>query len=266
MWMMFSKSGRFGRMFPVVSGWTLSICAAVAAPLSFFTDEVECRLGESVMIPLRTASKAGETIRVDLQADKPGAIEILRQPEILPGHDTGFARIRTLVPGVVILKSGGSKLRVKVTDERPLSLLRKMRPRFTSPAEGACAWGVVAIGAEIWVGAPGVDRMAKPEAFLHLPDGKKLAPDEAFPPIDGPFWRLVFHLDTATLPPGDCYLTVSCKPPVEGGKGIETLMSDPHPLTILAAPGEDDVVFSDECENLLDTPRNERMGMEHRAW
>ena len=259
---MFSKSGRFERIFPVVSGWALSICAAVAAPLSFFTDEVECRLGESVMIPFRAASKAGETIQMDLHLDKPGVIEILRQPEILPGQETGFARIRTLVPGVVTLKSGDSKLRVKVANERPLSLLRKMRPHFTSPAEGACAWGVVAIGAEIWVGAPGVDRMAKPEAFLHLPDGKKLAPDEAFPPIDGPFWRLVFHLDTAKLPPGDCNLTVSCKPPVEGGKGIETLMSDPHPLTILAAPGEDDVVFSDECENLLDTPRNERMGME----
>ena len=57
-------------------------------------------------------------------------------------------------------------------------------------------------------------------------------------------------------------LKVTCKPPVEGGGKMELLESDGHPLTILAAPGKDDAIFSGECEDTLDTPRNDRMGME----
>ena len=196
-------------MWLVVSG--CATCLGAAGPLSFFSDEVEIRLGESVMIPVRMESKADETVEFALKVDKADVIEVLKAPEILAGHDTGFARIRTLTAGEVTLSSGGSKLRVMVGKDRPLALLRSMRPRFTSPAEGACAWGEIAIGAEIWVGAPGVDRMTVPEAMLHLPDGGTQAPDEAFPPIDGPFWRLVFLVDTALLAPGECVLTISSR-------------------------------------------------------
>jgi uncharacterized protein (DUF1800 family) len=189
-------------------------------------------------------------------------IEVLRQPEFLHGHDTGFARIRTLAPGEVGLRSGGSRLRVKVLNERPVSLLQMMRPRITSPSEGSCVWGEVAIGVDIWVGMPGVDRAVRPEALLHLPDGRKLAAVEAFPPLDGPFWRLVYQWDASSLPPGECVLKVGCKPQVDGGGGMPPLVSDDHPLTILAAPGKDEIILSGECEDTLDTPRNERMGIE----
>jgi hypothetical protein len=187
---------------------------------------------------------------------------VLRQPEFLQGQATGFARIRTLAPGEVILKSGDSRLRVNVLNERSTSLLQQMRPRFTSPSQGSCVWGTVAIGVDIWVGVPGVDRALKPAALLHLPDGRKLAAVEAFPPLDGPFWRLVYHLDAASLPAGDCLLKVTCQPPVEGGDTMEPLVSDDHPLTILNAAGKDDIMFSGECEDTLATPRSERMGME----
>ena len=247
-------------MLLVISG--LAGCLCAAAPLSFFSDEVEYRLGESVMIPVRMESKADENVEFELKVDQPDVIEVLKLPEILAGHNTGFARIQTLAPGEVTLSSGDAKLRVKVGEDRPLALLRSMRPRFTSPAEGAYAWGTIAIGAEIWVGAPGVDRMAVPEVLLHFPDGSKQAPDEAFPPIDGPFWRFVFLVDTAKIPPGECVLTISCKPLIEGDGALAPLMSDPHSLTILAPPSEDEVVFSGECEDMLDTPRAERMGME----
>ncbi len=254
--------GRFDRLCCVISVWAASLNAGFALQVEFFTDVTEYRLGECVMIPVRTASVVAETTMVDLQSDKPGVIEVLRQPEFLRGQATGFARIRTLAPGEVSLRSGGSRLRVKVLNQRPVALLQNMRPRFTSPSEGSCVWGTVAIGVDIWVGVPGADRAVKPEALLHLPDGRKLAAVEAFPPLDGPFWRLVYQLDTASLPPGDCVLKVVCKPPVEGGGKMEPLVSDEHPLTILAAPGKDDVIFSGECEDALSTPRNERMGLE----
>jgi hypothetical protein len=249
-------------MISVVSVWVASQGACLALQVDFCTDVAEYRLGESVMIPVRTATAVGEATPVDLEPDKQGVIEVLRQPEFLQGQNTAFARIRTLAPGEVSLRSGGSRLRVKVLNERSVSLLQKMRPRFTSPSEGACVWGTVAIGVDIWVGVPGVDRTVKPEALLHLPDGRKLETVEAFPPLDGPFWRLVYHLDAGSLPPGDCVLKVTCIPPVEGGGKMKLLASDDHPLTILAAPGKDDVVFKGECEDTLDTPRNERMGME----
>lgn len=253
---------RLDQVFSLLCGWVTLLCAAAAGPAVFLTDEMECRLGESVMIPVRVESAVQEVARCELLPEKPGVIELLRQPEILKGQDTGFARIRTLAPGETVLKCGESRLRVKVTAERPVTLLRKMRPRFTSPSQGACVWGRIAIGVDVWVGAPGAEREVKPAALLRLPDGRELAADEAFPPIDGPFWRLVYFLDTASLPPGECEFTVSCKPPVKGGGKMEPLVSDPHLLTLLAAPGSGDSLFSGECEAGLATPRTERMGLE----
>lgn len=234
----------------------------LAGPGAFVSPESEYRLGESVMIPLRLSAPADETIHGILEMNTPGVVEVLREPEFLAGHEIGFARIRTLAPGKVTLKNSESKMRVNVTSERPLSLLRQMRPRFTSPSENSTVWGTVAIGAEMWVGAPGVNREMAPDAKLHLPDGRQIAANEAFPPVDGPFWRLVFHLDTTTLPPGECEIMISANPPIEGASKADVLLSDKHILRILPLPGDNDIIFSGECEDALDTPRTERMGSE----
>ncbi len=255
------------RVFPFTYGLFVWIACGLsrsdAAPVSFVTEEVEYRLGESVMIPLKVDAPVAETTTLELKLQKQGIVEIMRQPEILKDHDIGFARIRTLTPGEVIIKSGDASLRVRVTKERPVSLLRKLTPRFTSPAANSSVWGKVAIGADLWVGAPGVDRTTTPDAKLILPDGRELKADEAFPPMDGPFWRMVYYLDAATLPPGPCNLTLSCKPPLTGGAaGMQPLISETHTINILPAPKEGEIVFSGECENMLDTPRSERMGPE----
>ena len=255
------------RVFPSTYGLIVSVFCGLslssAAPVSFVTEEVEYRLGESVMIPLRVDAPVTETTALELKSQKQGIIEILRQPEILKDQDIGFARIRTITPGEVVLKCGDASIRVRVTKERPVSLLRKLTPLFTSPAANSSVWGKVAVGADIWVGAPGVDRASQPDAKLILPDGRELKADEAFPPMDGPFWRIVYYLDTASLPPGPCKLTLSCKPPLTGGAaGMEPLVSETHTIHILPAPKDGDIVLSGECENLLDTPRSERMGPE----
>jgi hypothetical protein len=236
--------------------------AALAAPASFLTKECEFRLGETAMIPLKLDAPAEEPTTSTLAISRPGFIEVLRQPEFLAGHSTGFARIRTLKPGSVEVTSGNSRMTIQVSPERPLSMVRQMRPRFTSPSEGSHVWGAIAIGAEMWVGAPGVDREITPKTTLHLPDGRTLKPVEAFPPVDGPFWRLVFHLDTTSLPPGECAITISATPPIEGASKTDLLTSEPHTLHILPPPTNGDIVASGECENTLDTPRAERMGLE----
>ncbi len=239
------------------------LAVSSAAPVSFVTEEVEYRLGESVMIPLKVNASVTETTAFELKSQKQGIVEILRQPEILKDQDIGFARIRTLTPGEVVLKCGDASIRVRVTKERPVSLLRKLTPLFTSPAANSSVWGKVAIGADLWVGAPGVDRASQPDAKLILPDGRELKADEAFPPMDGPFWRIVYYLDTAALPPGPCKLTLTCKPPLRGGAaGIQPLVSETHTINILPVPEDGDIVLSGECENMLGTPRSERMGPE----
>ncbi|MES2980754.1 MAG: DUF1800 family protein [Verrucomicrobiota bacterium] len=242
--------------------WTAcGLSFSTAAPVSFVTQEVEYRLGESVMIPIKVDAPVAETTALELKLQKQGIVEIMRQPEILKDHDIGFARIRTLAPGEVIIKSGDASIRVRVTKERPVSLLRKLTPRFTSPAADSSVWGKVAIGADLWVGAPGVDRTITPDAKLILPDGRELKADEAFPPMDGPFWRMVYYLDTATLPPGPSKLTLSCQPPLTGGAaGMQPLISETHTINILPAPKEGDIILSGECENMVATPRSERMG------
>jgi hypothetical protein len=240
----------------------LLLTTAFAAPAAFLTEKCEYRLGESVMIPLQLAAPATELIAGTLEASRPGLIEVLREPEFLAGQTIGFARIRTLKPGSVELKHGDSRMKLTVTTERPVSMVRQMTPRFTSPAASSHVWGPIAIGAEMWVGAPGVNRLKTPEAYLHLPDGSTLKPDEAFPPVDGPFWRLVFRIDTATLPPGDCMVTVSAMPPIDGVTKADILTSEPHTLRILPPPSSDEILFSGECEDTLETPRTERMGFE----
>lgn len=244
--------------------WFLSgLALSAVEPISFVTNEVEYRLGESVMIPVKASAPVAETTAFELKLQKPGIVEIMRQPEILKDKDTGFARIRTLAPGDVVLKSGDASIRVQVTKERPVSLLRKLSPRFTSPAAGSAVWGKIGIGADLWVGAPGVDRETVPDARLQLPDGSVLKADESFPPMDGPFWRMVYYLDTTTLPPGPCKLTLSCKPPLIGGAEImQRLVSESHTITILPLPAEGEIVDSGECENRVSTPRSERMGSE----
>lgn len=253
------------RVFPSTCGlfvWiACGLSLSTAATVSFVTEEVEYRLGESVMIPIKVDAPVAETTALELKLQKPGIVEIMRQPEILKDQDIGFARIRTLTPGEVIIKSGDASIRVRVTKERPVSLLRKLTPRFTSPAANSSVWGKVAIGADLWVGAPGVDRTTTPDAKLILPDGRELKADEAFPPMDGPFWRMVYYLDAATLPPGPCKLTLSCKPPLTGGAaGVQPLISEAHTINILPAPKEGDIILSGECENMVATPRSERMG------
>jgi hypothetical protein len=236
--------------------------ATFAAPASFLTEETEYRLGESVMIPLKLDAAAEEKFTTKLEPDTPGIIEVLREPEFLVGQTLGFARIRTLKPGTVVVKNGESSMTLKVTSERPLSMVRQMRPRFSSPSEGSYVWGTVTIGAEMWVGTPGVDREKPPEATLHLPDGTTLKADESFPPVDGPFWRLVFNLDTAKLPPGECVITISATPPIEGTGKADILTSESHILHILPPPTEKEIIASGECEDALDTPRTERMSLE----
>lgn len=234
-----------------------------AAPVSFVTKEVEYRLGESVMIPLETSEPLTETSALEIKAQKQGIVEIIRQPEILKDQKMGFARIRTLAPGEVILKCGDASLRVRVTDERPVALMRKLTPRFTSPSSNSTVWGKIHVGAEIWVGAPGVDRTTVPDAKLILPDGTQLSASETFPPIDGPFWRLVYELDTTKLPAGECKLTLSCKPLISNGKQkIEPLVSEEHKINILPAIGKEDFAIIGECEDFVATPRSERMGSE----
>ena len=235
--------------------------SALAAPISFVTHEVEYRLGESVMIPVKANAPLAETTAFELTLQKQGIVEIMRQPEILKDQETGFARIRTVAPGEVILKSGDASLRIRVTNERPISLLKKLTPRFTSPASGSSVWGTIAIGADLWVGAPGVDREIVPDAKLKLPDGRELSANESFPPMDGPFWRMVYYLDSTTLPAGPCEMTLSCKPPLTGGaKGMQLLVSEPHSINILLPPKKGEIVFSGECETMVSTPRSERMG------
>lgn len=240
----------------------LSSTGLPAAPASFLTPESSHRLGESLMIPLSLDIPATETFTGRIVPQPAGSIEILRQPEFLAGQSIGFARIRTLKPGKATLDSGSSKMRLNVSSERPLSMVRLMRPRITSPSDNSHVWGTISIGAEMWVGAPGVDRNQSPDATLHLPDGRTVQAAEAFPPVDGPFWRLLFHLDTSSLPPGDHLLAVSATPPVDGTKKHGSLTSEPHTLRVLPPPGKSDEIFSGECELTIDTPRTERMGME----
>jgi uncharacterized protein (DUF1800 family) len=240
----------------------LATSAALSSPATFLTKECEYRLGESLMIPLKLDTPTVEKFSGSVETSPPGIIEVLRPPEFLAGNSIGFARIRTLKPGTVTMQYGTSQMRIRVTSERPLAMVRQMRPRFTSPSEGSHVWGTIAIGAEMWVGAPGVDRDKTPDVKLNLPDGRTLKPDEAFPPVDGPFWRLVFNLDTSKLPPGDCVITISATPPVEGAGKADVLTSEPHTLHILPQPSGSDIVASGECEDALETPRAERMGLE----
>ncbi len=255
-----------GRIRKVMKDLTLTIAVAwlvqgtgFSGEASFVTEEATFRLGESVMVPL-SRNASDEPLSVALTVDPPDRAEVLRDVEFVDGHTTGFARIRTLSPGTAELRAGDAAMRLVVLSERPAALVNKMRPVVTSPSAGSAVWGKIAIGADIWVGAPGVDRMAPPEARLHLPDGRELPATAMFPPVDGPFWRLFFELDADELPPGTHAFAVSASSPFSDGPNAARLTGEPHEILVLPPPGDDEWLFAGECEDALDTPRSDRMG------
>lgn len=230
------------------------------AILRFGSRALELRSGDSAMVALLLDQPAEHRTTPLIEVSDNGVLEVIREAEILPGKKTGFLRVRALAAGQSQLSVAGETLEITVEDEPLVALIERMRPELTAPAAGAAIWGKASIGAEIWIGAPGVNRDTAPDACLLLPNGKKLAPAEVMPPVDGPFWRLIFEVDCSTLDPGIHDFHVDYAPRIRGLDPERRLLSQPHSLVILAAPGNDDWMISGECENTLNTPRSDRLG------
>ncbi len=241
----------------------------VAAKPVFVQDLVPVSVGETRMVAVRVEQAQGVDLVWEMESSDPGVVEVIRQPEILAGHHLGFARLRGAAGGEATLSIGDARVPVVVvgqSEERGFDSLAP--PRFTAPAEGAAAWGVIGVGAEVHAVAPGPGRDHPPHLRLRLPDGSELEPVALVPPVDGPFWRAHFELDTMTLSPGANALQLVARPAAGTGSGgpdepTRELASPPRTLLVLGdsdAADSDPAIAAGECEDTLDTPRTQRMG------
>lgn len=256
----------------VAFAWSISLCldcslaAESAAPAGtpawrFSAAQMRLRLGESAMIPVSLSAAATSDASLELKSTGDACVEILRQPSVIAGHSLGFCRIRAVRPGSATLQLGEGKLAIHVANESPVALTERMRPVISSPVQHAALCGKVAVGAEVWVGAVGCDRKNAPAAKLVLPDGTKLAAVEAFPPLDGPFWRYVFEVDCDKVKPGEQAWTVECPLPMAHAPAKSMLASDPLELAVFASDPKQ-VVAAGECEAQTVGNRGEKLGQE----
>ncbi len=248
------------RIIPLICAW-FSLAIA-SAEIRFSTDHLSLRSGESAMVAITDDGDPGALRSPECRIEGTEVLKLLREPQILAGEKTGFLRVRALKPGQTKLTVAGKTIKVTVTDEPLIALLERMRPQITAPAERSACWGKVSVGAEIWVGAPGLDRTKVPAVKLVLNDKLQLDPVEALPPVDGPFWRLRFEVDCDALEPGSHDWKISYTPEVAGMKSKQVLLSGAHEVNVLASPGKDEFYVSGECEDTLGAPRGERIGKE----
>jgi hypothetical protein len=246
----------------VLLTWLPLVAIHAESTIRFASEKLELRCGETAMVPLIRDNPAGERETPGIELSDSRILEIIREPEILPGNQTGFLRIRTLEAGDTTLTISGATLDVSVRKEPLIALVERMRPQITAPATGAAIWGQAVIGAEIWVGSPGLNRDRVPDALLLLPDGRTIAPEESMPPVDGPFWRLIFCFDCADLEPGRHDFAVHYRPELKDLDSGYQIVSEPQSLVVLADAGASDWIIAGECEDTLDTPRSDQLGSE----
>jgi hypothetical protein len=170
--------------------------------LAFIMETTRLPLGELRMIPVvRTGGKLGEKLVSEVKVEG-GNVEILRQPEFLPGQEMGFMRVRAAKEGKAKLALGDQHLEIEVSGKSSPTRERLERPVITAPANGSAVKGDFAVGMEAF--SDEIENLGGKDWVmrLRLPDGKLLEPVEELGVVDGPVRRAFFTVNAEALPDG----------------------------------------------------------------
>ena len=214
---------------------------------NFVIDSTRIPLGELRMIPVERSGPLDQKLDSEAKIEGGDAVEILRQPEFLPGQAMGFMRVRGAKAGTVKLALGDKSLSVEVSPETSVTRRKLERPLITAPANGSAVKGEFAVGMEVFSDA--IQHLGGPEFAmrLRLPDGKLLEPKEELGVVDGPVRRAVFLVNADDLPAGRPELT----PVMINGEAKTEYAGDPVVVRPLAADAP--VVAAGECEDFDET-------------
>lgn len=224
---------------------------------SFFTDQMTLWLYHTQIIPVQLAEPATDLVSITLVAESPEKIEIIKQPQILPGETIGYCRVKTKQAGKTILslthKEQSTTLQVEIrpTVWDPEQNLKK--PLITGLVPNAVVWGTFSVGVEVFHDPV---RTEEPVLVkLYLPDGSWIQPKESRRFFHGPFQHLLFEVNANDLPVG--FGTFFAK----AQYGEQTLESDPVSV-LIQHPAEEDIIRG-ECEDHIIGPRPKRYGEVH---
>lgn len=242
-------------------GGLVCLASWLTVGVSVWAGQVESELG--VVFPVRTMTlPVGEPQMVAFSLDQPVSAdqsfpvvvepelraEILRPPEVLAGHATGFVRVRLREPGPVKLRVAGAELTLL---GRGNGLERRMEPPVVvSPVSGARVWGEFAVAVE-WVCPLGEEGWG---VELRARDGSSARPERALAHSMGYGRREVFVLDAEKW----LEKTSEWRPVVVDAGGAVILEGSPVQLTRVefGKPGD----WADECEHHAEPSGQERFG------
>lgn len=219
---------------------------AEVAPLTyhFVTDSTRMPLGELRMIPVeRSGGHLDQRLQAEAKVEGGGEIEILRQPEFLPGQTMGFMRVRSQKAGTAKLTLGDKSLDIEVRPETSATRRKLERPVITAPANGSAVKGEFTVGMETF--SDEIEKIGGKEFAmrLRLPGGKMLEPREELGVVDGPVRRATFLVNADELPDGRVELT-----PVMVNAATNTeFTGDRVVVRPLAADAQ--VIAAGECED-----------------
>lgn len=218
---------------------------------AFFSPKTTIGPAETAMLAFSLKEPAPSDTALAAKVEPPGIIDILDPPAALKGKPTGYLRIRGLKPGSAKLSLQGASITIVVdpTRTRPVSA-----PVATAPADGSLIWGSIRMGVELFE-ATG-DQPS--QLALKTANGQLIKPATDLPPVDGPFRRASFEIDSSAFPPGPQTFT-----PVRLDGAREIAAGDP--LTLIVTAKKPETILAGECENFLGTDRPRELGTEPPA-
>lgn len=236
-----------------LAGLVVLVCSlgCSAQTVQWLTSSTEVVAGSTRVITFGVEEVPAGDVVLDGHVDRPGALEIVKAPEVLAGASIGFVRVRGVAPGEAELSVAGRRIRIDVVeDDREFSL--SSPARIVSPASGAVAWGTFGVGVEVF------DPEGDMTLRLRTHRGDVLLPVVERGPSEGAWRTAFFEVDASEWPDGAARLT----PVVAHADGRS---SEGRPVTLRIVHPAPGVLHEGEAEAAFDGVRPERFRDDRRS-
>lgn len=247
-WFVSGSLALVGVLPPAGVGAELTAPTAVdtGGGVRFDVPDTLAEVGRTRMIAFHLGSKAERDTPLRASIDGGGEVlTVIREPEVLTGHATGFLRVRGVKPGTAVLRvwmageageREAASIAVNVVMPRSPFIAQQARPMIDSPLSGSVVWG--GFGASVtWLEEPG-QRRSDPRLFVTgtARSGERLqrelTPISTSDRTELPTRRASFEI--AELPEGDYELIAR----TNGDGPADGAISEPVRLRAIRASAE----------------------------
>ncbi|MEK7468038.1 MAG: DUF1800 family protein [Planctomycetota bacterium] len=232
-----------GTLVAALAALPLLLRAAPPA-VKWFSARTVAEVGRTRIIAFGVETAPEKDAAPPVEVGDPSLLEVVAAPAVLKGRTMGYLRVRGLKAGETPLRIGDASITVKVVEARVPSAAR---PEVVGPADGAIAWGKLAVGVEVdaEAGGPGATHA------LRLNPGGQRIPRRVSGTAWGPTLRILYDMDVSGFDPGPLEIT----PILHQSDGTET-EGETIVVTVLKPP--DGEAIEMEAEDQRESKRPDR--------